>query len=87
MVKIDIVALTFLQGAVNEHENGDGHNQFKADKRYLFLSRLTAVSNALENSLAARISIRLGTTSLYLILCRENKIGRGSGVYFNHEVA
>jgi hypothetical protein len=36
---------------------------------------LTAVSNALENYLAALSNMRLGTTSWYLMVCNENKIG------------
>jgi hypothetical protein len=50
-------------------------DQFKEEIKYLSLSMLTAVSNALENSLAALSSILLGTTSLYLILCNEKRIG------------
>ena len=33
MVKIDNVSLPFSQGAVDENENGDLQNQFKADLR------------------------------------------------------
>ena len=50
-------------------------DQFKEEIKYLYLSMLTAVSNALENSLAALSSILLGTASLYLILCNEKRMG------------